>query len=187
LRGGALTRIAAMVAGGAALLPARIRPPEAAVLEPAARGRSRRMADLALPERVRALRAARGARARDARRQPRARWFWTGRIARVSHVVAAMGWAALLLALAVLLDRWHWVVLAADAVFLGLIAGTVARRLASDVPEARVGLVARRWAAAGPQLRGARHRVLRSRVLHRQRRHARAAVARCGRRGVSRR
>jgi hypothetical protein len=53
--------------------------------------------------------------------------------------------AALLLALAALLDAAHWAVLALDVLLLSLISGPVRRWLASEVQADQAAPVARRW------------------------------------------
>ncbi|HUP30344.1 MAG TPA: hypothetical protein VM122_09245 [Usitatibacter sp.] len=73
------------------------------------------------------------------------RWLWAGKVTRVLHGLAALAWATLLLAFAVLLGPWHWMVLAVDVVVVALAFGPIQRRLAADVRPEHQGLVARRW------------------------------------------
>lgn len=73
------------------------------------------------------------------------RWFWAGHLTQVLQVFVALAWAALLLALAALLEPEHWAVLAADVLLLSLIVGPVQRRVASQVQAVHVGPFTRRW------------------------------------------
>ena len=73
------------------------------------------------------------------------RWFWAGHFTQVLQVFVALFWAALLLALAVLLEPEHWAVLAADVLLLSLIVGPVQRRVARQVQAGHVGAFTRRW------------------------------------------
>ena len=73
------------------------------------------------------------------------RFFWSGHVAVALQGLASLAWAAALLALTAAMGPWHWGVLLADALLVALLAPLVARRLATDVREAQVGLAARRW------------------------------------------
>jgi hypothetical protein len=73
------------------------------------------------------------------------RWFWRGRFTSFVQMLAALFWAALLLAFAPLLDTWHLALLAADVVFLAAMAGLARAWMARDVRDEYVGLVSRRW------------------------------------------
>jgi hypothetical protein len=73
------------------------------------------------------------------------RWLWTGHLSGVAQVFVALFWATLLLAFAALLKPAHWLLLAADTLFLAWIMQPVQRRLAGQVHVDRLGLVARQW------------------------------------------
>ena len=73
------------------------------------------------------------------------RWLWRGRITSFVQMLAAVFWAGLLLAFAPLLDPWHLALLAADVVFLAVMAGFARAWMARDVRDEYVGLVSRRW------------------------------------------
>jgi len=73
------------------------------------------------------------------------RWFWSGRISQVIQVFLSLVWATLLLALSTRLSPEHWIILAADVLVLSLLVGPIGRRLASQVPNQQLGVVARRW------------------------------------------
>lgn len=76
------------------------------------------------------------------------RWFWAGRLASVLQVFSALCWAALLLALAGLLDPLHWLVLAVDAAVLALLVGPVTDWLGREMRSGQAGRAARRWPLA---------------------------------------
>jgi hypothetical protein len=73
------------------------------------------------------------------------RWFWRGRFTSFVQMLAALFWAALLLAFAPLLDTWHLALLAADVVFLAAMSGVARALMARDVRDEYLGLVSRRW------------------------------------------
>jgi len=73
------------------------------------------------------------------------RWFWAGRITRILQVFVALMWAALLLAFAALLKPEHWLVLGIDVVLLALLVGVVRGRMAGQVKQRQLGLLARGW------------------------------------------
>jgi len=73
------------------------------------------------------------------------RRFWAGHISQVLQVFVSLTWATLLLALATVMRPEHWTVVAADVLFLSLMVRPVRRRLAGQVKDEQLGVVARRW------------------------------------------
>jgi len=81
-----------------------------------------------------------------ARPQSRIRtWLWRGRISKAVQVVVSMSLAWVLLALVSRLSLQHWIVLAADAIFLALIVAPVSRRLSGEFNARHLNTVARHW------------------------------------------
>lgn len=72
-------------------------------------------------------------------------WLWRGNVTKGIQVIVSLFLAWVLLALVSQLSPQHWYVLTADAVFLALIAGPVARRLTAEINPGHRGAVARRW------------------------------------------
>ena len=73
------------------------------------------------------------------------RWLWAGTLSRGLQVIVALAWASLLLAFGALLKPEHWMLLALDTLLLALMVGPVRRRMARQVREREVGVLARRW------------------------------------------
>lgn len=73
------------------------------------------------------------------------RWFWRGRFTSFLQMLAALFWAALLLAFVPLMETWHLALLAADVVFLAAMGGVARALMARDVRDEYLGLVSRRW------------------------------------------
>jgi hypothetical protein len=73
------------------------------------------------------------------------RWLWRGHVVGALQAFDALFWAALLIAFGALLARSHWLLLAADAVVFAAMIPLVRRRLATQVRETHVAMVARRW------------------------------------------
>jgi len=71
--------------------------------------------------------------------------LWKGGVTRAVQVVISMLLAGVLLALVSRLSLVHWVVLAADGVFLSLLVGPVARLLTVDIKDRHRGIISRRW------------------------------------------
>ncbi|MEA2079207.1 MAG: hypothetical protein U9P00_04995 [Pseudomonadota bacterium] len=81
-----------------------------------------------------------------ARPQSRIRaWLWRGRISKAVQVVVSMSLAWVLLALVSQLSPQHWMVFAADAIFLALIIAPISRRLAGAITARHLSTVARHW------------------------------------------
>lgn len=81
-----------------------------------------------------------------ARPQSRIRtWLWRGRISKVVQVVVSMSLVWVLLALVSQLSPPHWMVFAADAVFLALIVAPVSGSLSGDITARHLNTVARHW------------------------------------------
>ncbi len=73
------------------------------------------------------------------------RWLMRGGLMQGLIALPALGFTALLLPIATLLDPLHWLVLALDVLLLSLVIGPVQRRLAEEVHIEKAGFVARRW------------------------------------------
>jgi len=73
------------------------------------------------------------------------RWLMRGWLVQGLIAVPALGFTALLLPIATLLDPVHWLVLALDVLLLSLVIGPVQRRLADELKVEKAGFVARRW------------------------------------------
>ena len=73
------------------------------------------------------------------------RLFWSGSLTKAVQVVVSMCLAWLLLTLISPLSRQHWLVLAADAVFLALIYVPVTQRFSATINTQHLGAVVRRW------------------------------------------
>jgi ABC-type multidrug transport system fused ATPase/permease subunit len=81
-----------------------------------------------------------------ARPQSRIRaWLWRGHISKAVQVVVAMFLAWVLLALVSQLSPQHWMVFAADAIFLALIVAPISRRLSGAITARHLSTVARHW------------------------------------------
>jgi hypothetical protein len=77
------------------------------------------------------------------------RWLWRGRLTSFVQMLAALFWAALLLAFVPLLEGGHLALLAADIVFLAAMGGVARAWMVQDVRDEYVGLVSRRWILFG--------------------------------------
>jgi hypothetical protein len=73
------------------------------------------------------------------------RVLWGGTVTRAAQVVVSLCLAWLLLILVSQLSMQHWLVLAADGVFLALIHAPVVRSLTGTVNRQHLGAVVRRW------------------------------------------
>jgi hypothetical protein len=81
-----------------------------------------------------------------ARPQSRIRtWLWRGGVSKVVQVVVSMSLAWVLLALVSQLSLQHWIVFAADAIFLALIVAPISRRLSGELTARHLNTVARHW------------------------------------------
>ena len=81
-----------------------------------------------------------------ARRQSRIRaWLWRGRISRAVQVFVSVFLVWVLLALVSQLSPQHWIVFAADAIFLALIVAPVSQRLRAEFTARHLNTVARHW------------------------------------------
>jgi hypothetical protein len=81
-----------------------------------------------------------------ARPQSRIRaWLWRGRISKAVQVVVAMSLAWVLLALVSQLSPHHWMVFAADAIFLALIVAPISSSLSGAITARHLNTVARHW------------------------------------------
>jgi len=80
------------------------------------------------------------------------RWLWAGTLTRLIQVIVSLGLALLLLLLAARLRAEHWAVLALDVLILSLLVDPIRRRLADQVQDRRLGLIARRWPLRGINL-----------------------------------
>jgi hypothetical protein len=81
-----------------------------------------------------------------ARPQSRVRtWLWRGGVSKVVQVVVSMSLAWVLLALVSQLSLQHWIVFAADAIFLALIVAPISRRLSGELTARHLDTVARHW------------------------------------------
>lgn len=72
-------------------------------------------------------------------------WLWKGNITKGMQVVISLVLAWILLVLIFQLSLEHRYVLAADAVFLGLVAGVATRWLTGEIKPEHRGIIARRW------------------------------------------
>jgi len=81
-----------------------------------------------------------------ARPQSRIRaWLWRGRISKAFQVVVSLSMAWVLLALVSQLSPQHWLVFAADAIFLALIVAPLSRSLSGELTARHLNTVARHW------------------------------------------
>jgi len=81
-----------------------------------------------------------------ARPQSRIRtWLWRGSISKVVQVVVSISLVWVLLALVSQLSPQHWMVFAADAIFLALIVAPIAARLSAELTARHLNTVARHW------------------------------------------
>ena len=72
------------------------------------------------------------------------RWFWRGSITGNLQLLSAIGWTAVLLALAPLLEGWHVALLAADVVVLAVAANYWRRAMAGEIRSEVLGTLSRR-------------------------------------------
>ena len=81
-----------------------------------------------------------------ARPQSRIRtWLWRGSISKVVQVVVSISLVWVLLALVSQLSPQHWMVFAADAIFLALIVAPISARLSAELTAQHLNTVARHW------------------------------------------
>ena len=73
------------------------------------------------------------------------RLFWSGSLTKAIQVIVSMCLAWLLLTLVAPLSMQHWLVLAADGVFLALIYVPVTRGLSGTINTRHLGAIVRRW------------------------------------------
>jgi len=73
------------------------------------------------------------------------RLFWSGSLTKAIQVLVSMCLAWLLLTLVAPLSMQHWLVLAADGVFLALIYVPVTRGLSGTINTRHLGAIVRRW------------------------------------------
>jgi hypothetical protein len=73
------------------------------------------------------------------------RWFWRGTVQQSVRVVTALLWAGAMLLMAAQLTVLQWVILAADAVLLAVLAPTLQGLLRHEVAPPFIGTVARGW------------------------------------------
>ena len=72
------------------------------------------------------------------------RWFWRGALTSTLQIFSALFWAAVLLALAPLLEGWHLALLALDVIVLAVAARYWRRALAGEIRTVVIGTYSRR-------------------------------------------